>query len=152
MCTSADEQCYFLCLGVHGLLHLTRLMLKGGRAGEGLWVSVSPWYFYWPQQMASFSLCIVVAILLWLSGLTIVASSCTRQRPFAPPEMSLLSNHNALNLALLSNLLLESSIIIWLSQKLFRIYEPNWRYNQAKGAWVVWKCHITIYNTRISNK
>lgn len=43
--------------------------------------------------MASLSLCIVlVAILLWLSGLTIVACNCGRQKSFAAPEKCLLSH------------------------------------------------------------
>lgn len=46
-----------------------------------------PWCFYWPQQMASLSLCIVTAaIFLWGSGLTIVASSCGRQKPSRLPK------------------------------------------------------------------
>lgn len=55
---------------------------EGGGAGGGLSGCSFPWCFYWPQQMASLSLCIVVvAILLSGSGLTIVASSSGRQKP-----------------------------------------------------------------------
>lgn len=62
---------------------------RGAGQVEVFQVTVSLWCFYWPQQMASLSLCIVmVAILLWLSGLTIVASRCGRQKQ----KKSLLSN------------------------------------------------------------
>lgn len=67
---------------------------KGAGQVEAFWARVFPWCFYWPQQMASLSLRIVlVAILLWLSGLTIAACNCGGQKkPFTEPEKCLLSH------------------------------------------------------------
>ncbi len=64
-----------------------RAKAEGGRAGGGLLGRSFPWCFYWSQQMASLSLCIVVvAIFLWGSGLTKVANGCRRQKPSLLPK------------------------------------------------------------------
>lgn len=66
---------------------------KGAGQVKAIEVRVSPWYFYWAQQMASLSLRIVlVAILLWLSGLTIVACNCGGQKTLAAPGQCLPSH------------------------------------------------------------